>query len=105
MHLFIFRSVLCFLIRSSNALKTLNKTGEAKKPAGLKMSSEPVSFLNPTLAPVQSMQAGKKKGGDESSHSDQEAPGDDQMLSFVMDEPDYEDEEFEKPKKKKVPLQ
>jgi hypothetical protein len=105
MHLLIFRSVLCFLIRSSNALKTQNKTGEAKKPAGLKMSSEPVSFLNPTLAPVQSMRAGKKKGGDESSHSDQESPGDDQMLSFVMDEPDYEDEEFEKPKKKKVPLQ
>eukprot|EP00063_Salmo_salar_P024698 XP_013999533.1 PREDICTED: rab-like protein 6 isoform X2 [Salmo salar] len=88
---------------SSNALKIQNKTGEAKKPAGLKMSSEPVSFLNPTLAPVQSMRAGKKKGGEESSHSDQEALGADQMLSFVMDEPDYDDEEFEKPKKKKEP--
>ncbi|XP_045081005.1 rab-like protein 6 isoform X2 [Coregonus clupeaformis] len=88
---------------SSNALKTQNKTGEAKKPAALKMSSEPVSFLNPTPAPVQSMRAGKKKGGDESSHSGQEAPVADQMLSFVMDEPDCEDKEFEKPKKKKEP--
>ncbi|CAB1318995.1 unnamed protein product [Coregonus sp. 'balchen'] len=88
---------------SSNALKTQNKTGEAKKPAALKMSSEPVSFLNPTPAPVQSMRAGKKKGGDESSHSGQEAPVANQMLSFVMDEPDCEDKEFEKPKKKKEP--
>ncbi|XP_019909274.3 rab-like protein 6 isoform X3 [Esox lucius] len=85
---------------SSNALKTQNKSGEAKKSAGLKMSSEPACFLNPTPALVQSKRAGKKNGRGESSDSDQEASKTDQMLSFVMDDLDFEDEEFERPKTK-----
>ncbi|KAL0965016.1 hypothetical protein UPYG_G00275680 [Umbra pygmaea] len=82
---------------STNALKTQNKSGEVKKSSGLKVFSEPGSFLKPSPAPVQSKRAEKGRGG--SSDSEKEATVADHMLSFVMDDPDFEDEEFEKPKK------
>ncbi|XP_067114173.1 rab-like protein 6 isoform X1 [Osmerus mordax] len=85
---------------SSNGAKTQNTKGESKRPTGLKM--EPVSFLNPTPAPVQSNRVNKKEA-DKDSDTDQEAHVSKQMLSFVMDDPDFESEEFETSKKKKEP--
>lgn len=86
-----------------NGAKPPKKKGETKKPTGLK--TEPVSLLNPTPAPAQPKEAGKKKGAPkeaESSDSDQGAPVAEQMLSFVFDDPDFESEEVETPKIKKV---
>ena len=60
---------------------------------------EPVSFLNPTPVPVQSNRVNKKEA-DKDSDTDQEAHVSKQMLSFVMDDPDFESEEFETSKKK-----
>lgn len=84
---------------SLNGTKTQNKTGEYQRTTG----PEPGSFLSPTHAPAPSKRASKKKGETESSDTDLEAPVAEQMLSFVMDDPDFDSEEFETPKKKKEP--
>ncbi|KAM6985139.1 rab-like protein 6 [Aplochiton taeniatus] len=86
---------------TSNGAKQQTKTGDGKKAAGLK-TAEPGSFLNPSLAPVQPKQAGKKKGAPataESSDSEREA---DRMLSYVIDDPDFDSEDESKtPRKNK----
>lgn len=84
---------------SSNGAKTQNKTRESKKVPGLK--TEPVSFLNSAPASVQPKRVDGKKDSD--SDTDQEAPVAKQMLSFVLDDPDFESEGFETSKKKKEP--
>lgn len=80
-----------------------------------KVGSKPTESRGQTAAPISltltpaaeqpSRHQGKKKGGApkaEDSDTDPEAPVAQQMLSFVMDDPDFESEASDTPKKAKV---
>ncbi|XP_028830541.1 rab-like protein 6 isoform X2 [Denticeps clupeoides] len=72
-----------------------------------KASERHVSLKTKTSSPLQPQRHGKKSGSivePESSDSDQEGPVAQQMLSFVIDDPDFEseDQEISKPKKESL---
>ncbi|XP_043095526.1 rab-like protein 6 isoform X2 [Puntigrus tetrazona] len=64
-----------------------------------KAAERPQSLKTPAGPAVQGLKTGGAVEAD--SESDQEAPVAQQMLSFVLDDPDFENEEFEAPKIKK----
>uniref|UniRef100_A0AAY4ECN7 Rab-like protein 6 n=1 Tax=Denticeps clupeoides TaxID=299321 RepID=A0AAY4ECN7_9TELE len=78
-----------------------------KKNSQDKASERHVSLKTKTSSPLQPQRHGKKSGSivePESSDSDQEGPVAQQMLSFVIDDPDFESEDQEISKPKKVIL-
>ena len=75
--------------------------GASKAPEPRSQTTAPISL---TLSPAEEQPAqhqGKKKGNAlraEDSDTDPEAPVAQQMLSFVMDDPDFESEASDTPK-------
>ncbi|KAJ8285703.1 hypothetical protein GJAV_G00029980 [Gymnothorax javanicus] len=85
----------------NNSTEAQAKPAEKRPPASSQKSE--VSGLAPTPAAAPPARHGKKKGGAaeaESSDTDPEAPVAKQLLSFVMDDPDFESEESDTQKVK-----
>lgn len=71
------------------------------KPTAPEVSAAPISLTLTPAAELAARQASKKKGSPpkaQESDSDTEAPVAQQMLSFVMDDPDFESEVSDTPK-------
>ncbi|XP_034547873.1 rab-like protein 6 [Notolabrus celidotus] len=84
----------------------ITKPKVASKPPELKVqTAAPISLtLTPAAEQPTTRHQGKKKGGTpkgDDSDTDPEAPVAHQMLSFIMDDPDFESEAADTPKKAK----